>query len=147
MDHRTYPSSLPYALPSFCVLMLTKEIQGLPLLTASGIIQHPCVRPLQLSYRFLAVFPPSFQHLHRSKTQANSCSRNAFQKAKAFPKPKRIPRNYPNNQAPIMRAFRTAPHNFHHSYCFPCFLVIPPRTSIVSLTLHNLLSPLHPTPI
>jgi len=38
-------------------------------------------------------------------------------KAKAFPKLKRIPRNYPNNKATIMGVFRAADYDSQH-LCF-----------------------------
>jgi len=62
------------------------------------------------SFISTTAFPHSFRRMHRPKTQAHSCSRNPFPKARV-----RVPRNYPNNKATIMGACRTASRDFQHA--------------------------------
>jgi len=104
MDHQTYPSSLPYV--------------------DEGKTDFHCPSPLGIKlfhfhysfFAFLAAFllflQLSRRRVHRSKTLPHSYSRNAFLRAKAFAEPERVPRNYPNNKATVMRACRAPSHDF-----------------------------------
>ena len=120
----------------------------------------PSIRLLQLfhfPYDFptsLTAFPlPPSPVVRRFKTQEHSCGRNAFSKAEAFPtpKPKRVPRNHPNNKATIMRACPAASQDFQQDFPFLFSAYLPlssPSRFFKLLSTRNLacLPQYHPCP-